>query len=68
MEALDFIKVMDGIMILAYKITQEQLNLLFDEASDDELSTLVGVLTVDENKATFTQKRKGLEIKHKYLK
>lgn len=62
-----FIETMDAIMISVYKITQEQLNKLFDLASDEELENMVKILSVNGSTSTFTQKRKSLEIKHKYL-
>lgn len=67
MEELNFIEMMDTIMISVYKITQEQLDVLFEFASDEELRIMINILSVEGSISTFTEKRKALEIKHKYL-
>ena len=67
MDELFFIEKMDSIMIGVYKITQQNLDLLFDAATDEELKIMIEALSNEESTSTFTQKRKAIEIKHKYL-
>jgi hypothetical protein len=63
-----FTDIMDEVMMSVYKLSKEELNFLFDKAKDDELKLMLRALSQITTSSSFTDKRKALEVKHKYLK
>jgi hypothetical protein len=58
---------MDGAIYLLYNITSDELDKICTLSIDDELTDFIdGLGTLDE-KPTFTQMRKGLEVRNKYV-
>ncbi len=69
MKQLNFVQIMDNLMIEVFKITKEQLDILFELATEEEIQEMMQAISLDEenSKSTISKKRKALEIKHKYL-
>lgn len=69
MKQLNFVQIMDNLMIEVFKITKEQLDTLFELATEEEIQEMMQAISLDEenSKSTISKKRKALEIKHKYL-
>lgn len=57
----------DSAIYTLFNITSDELDTICKLATDEEMDTFVsGMGTIDEN-ATFTERRKALEIRNKYI-
>jgi len=63
----DFMGLMDILYCTAFNITIDEIESLCEQASDDELNTIISGLGTLNSSATFTQKRSALEIRNKYV-
>jgi hypothetical protein len=50
-----------------FNITDEEYDFICENASDEEINTFLAAFGGLETEPTFTEKRKGLEIRNKYL-
>jgi hypothetical protein len=50
-----------------FNITDGEYDFICENASDEEINTFLGVFGGLESEPTFTEKRKGLEVRNKYL-
>jgi hypothetical protein len=67
-QPINFVDIMDELMMSVYKLSKEELDFLFDNAEDRELKLMLRALSQVTTSSSFTDKRKALEVKHKYLK
>jgi len=63
----DFMGLMDILYCTAFNITIDEIENLCEQASDDELNTIVSGLGTLNSSATFAQIRSALEIRNKYV-
>lgn len=63
----DFMGLMDILYCTAFNITIDEIESLCEQASDDELNTIISGLGTLNSSATFTQIRSALEIRNKYV-
>lgn len=54
----------DGLMYTFYNITSSELDSICEHASDEELDSFV---TATSEGSTFSQRRKGIEVRNKYV-
>jgi hypothetical protein len=59
--------VFDDFIKGAFNITDEEYDFICENASDKELDEFLGGLGSFETLATFSEKKKSLEIRNKYL-
>jgi len=57
---------MDNVVKAGFNITDDQFDFICEEATDEELDALTEVL-FDDSMATFSQRRKAIEIRNKYV-
>ena len=57
---------MDNVVKAGFNITDDQFDFICEEATDEELDALTEVL-FDNSMATFSQRRKSIEIRNKYV-
>ena len=50
-----------------FNITDEEYDFIAENANDEELDAFTAALGGLETKATFAEKRRGLEVRDKYL-
>jgi hypothetical protein len=50
-----------------FNITDEEYDFICENASDEEINTFLGALGDLKTEPTFTEKRKSLEVRNKYL-
>ena len=63
----DFIGLMDILHCTAYNVTIDEIEELCEHATDEEINVLsVGLGGLGTN-STFTEKRRALEIRNKYV-
>lgn len=63
----DFIGLMDILYCTAFNITIDEIEKICEEATDDELNILISGLGKLNDKATFTEIRRALELRNKYV-
>ena len=59
--------VFDDFIKGAFNITDEEYDFICENASEKELDELLGGLGSSETLATFSEKKKSLEVRNKYL-
>ena len=59
--------VFDDFIKGAFNITDEEYDFICENASEKELDELLGGLGFSETLATFSEKKKSLEVRNKYL-
>lgn len=57
----------DGAIYTLYNITSDELDVICENATDDELDLFVSSMGTIDTNPTFSEKRKGLEIRNKYV-
>jgi|APGre2960657373_1045057.scaffolds.fasta_scaffold135390_3 hypothetical protein len=57
----------DGAIYTLYNITSDELDVICEKATDDELDLFVSSMGTMEVNATYSQMRKGLEVRNKYV-
>ena len=57
----------DDVVKGMFNITDEEYDFICENATDEDLDMFLEALGGLETESTFTQKRKGLEIRNKYL-
>lgn len=57
----------DGAIYTLYNITSDELDVICEKATDDELDLFVSSMGTIDTSSTFSEKRKGLEIRNKYV-
>ena len=57
----------DGAIYTLYNITSDELDVICENATDDELDLFVSSMGTIDSSSTFSEKRKGLEIRNKYV-
>ena len=63
----DFMGLMDILYCTAFNVTIDEIESICEQATDDELNTIVSGLGTLDTTSTFTQKRHSLEIRNKYV-
>lgn len=61
------VDVFDDFIKGAFNITDEEYDFICENASDEELDEFLGGLGSFETLATFSEKKKSLEVRNKYL-
>ncbi len=64
----DLFGMLDQALFTAFNITEDELQFIHDNASDEELQTFVGGLGRYNEAPLFSEIRKSLQIRNKYLK
>lgn len=59
--------IFDDVVKAAFNITDEEYDFICENATDEDLDTFVTALGGLEIKSSFTDRRKGLIIRNKYL-
>lgn len=57
----------DSAIYSLYNITSDELDTICEHATDEEMDLFVLSMGTMESDATFSQMRKGLEIRNKYV-
>ena len=57
----------DGAIYSLYNITSDELDTKCNLCTDEEMDVFVGGLGTLKNESTFTERRKGLEVRNKYV-
>jgi len=57
----------DGVIYTSYNITSDELNILCEKVTDEEMDLFVDGLGTTDSSPTFSQIRKGLEVRNKYV-
>lgn len=57
----------DGAIYTLYNITSDELDAICIKATDEEMDLFVSSMGTMDTNATFSQMRKGLEIRNKYV-
>ena len=63
----DFVGLMDILYCTAFNVTIDEIESLCERATDDELNIINDGLGTLDDTSTFTQKRRALEIRNKYV-
>lgn len=58
---------LDGAIYTLYNITSEELDIICENATDEEISDFIGALGGLENPAKISEIRKGIEVRNKYV-
>ena len=59
--------VFDNVVKQLFNITDDEYNFICENATDEDLNTFLTALGGLETDPTFTEKRRGLEVRNKYL-
>lgn len=65
--SLDLYGMMDQFLLHTFNITEDELQFIHDNATNQELETFVNGLGKWEQKPTFSEIRNLLEVRNKYL-
>jgi hypothetical protein len=57
----------DDMIKQMFNITDEEYDFIAEHATDEDLSTFLEALGTLDTESTFTQRRKSLEVRNKYL-
>ena len=63
----DFVGLMDILYCTAFNVTIDEIESLCKQATDGELNIINEGLGTLDDMSTFTQKRRALEIRNKYV-
>ena len=63
----DFVGLMDIMYCTAFNVTIDEIEQLCEQATDSELNIINNGLGSLDNGSTFTEKRRALEIRNKYV-
>ncbi len=58
---------MDMAIYVLYNITSDELDIICELCTDEEMNQFVSGLGSLDTSPTFTEKRKGLEVRNKYV-
>ena len=59
--------VFDNVVKQLFNITDDEYDFICENATDEDLDTFLTAMGGLETDPTFTEKRKGLEVRNKYL-
>ena len=62
-----FFDLVDNLIKTAFNITDEEYDYICEHATEEEIEEFVLALGSNEGPSTFTQRRRALEIRNKYL-
>lgn len=63
----DFIGLMDILHCTAFNVTIDEIETMCEQATDEEINIIASGLGGLDTNSTFTQKRRALEIRNKYV-